>query len=70
VKTQLSIAMSACALLAIMRKRIGMQAIQCQFLQILSVTLFEKALISYRLHTGHPDSNFAEYANQLILLDL
>lgn len=52
VKTPLSIAMSVHALLAIMRKRLGMQVIQYQSVPVSTDpqrTLFKKAPISYIL---------------------
>ena len=42
VKTQIWIAVSVYVLVAIVRKRLGLEASLYQILQILSVTLFEK----------------------------
>ena len=42
VKTQIWIAVSVYVLVAIVRKRLGLEVSLCQILQILSVTLFEK----------------------------
>jgi hypothetical protein len=52
VKTQIWIAVSIYVLVAIVRKRLGLEISLYQILQILSVTLFEKRLF-YR-HFGHP----------------
>jgi hypothetical protein len=46
VKTQIWIAVSIYVLVAIARKRLGLEARLYQTLQILSVTLFEKTPIS------------------------
>ncbi len=43
---------------AIVRKRLGLEATLYQILQILSVTLFEKAPILYALQHVNLDSNF------------
>ena len=45
VKTQIWIAISIYVLVAIVRKRLGLEASLYQILQILSVTLFEKTPI-------------------------
>ena len=70
VKTQIWIAVSVYVLVAIIRKRLGLEASLYQTLQILSVTLFEKAPILCALQALDADANFAENANQLILFDL
>jgi hypothetical protein len=70
VKTQIWIAVSVYVLVAIVRKRLGLEASLYQTLQILSVTLFEKAPILCALQALDADANFAENANQLILFDL
>ena len=49
VKTQIWIAVSVYVLVAIVRKRLGLEASLYQTLQILSVTLFEKTPILYAL---------------------
>src|SRR5260370_6044562 len=51
VKTQIWIAVSVYVLVAIVRKRLGLEASLYQILQILSVTLFEKMPILCALHT-------------------
>src|ERR1022692_1715500 len=69
VKTQIWIAVSIYLLVAIIRKRLGLEASLYQMLQILSVTLFEKTPISCALQAIDVDANFAENVNQLILFD-
>jgi len=69
VKTQIWIAVSVYVLVAIVRKRLGLQASLYQILQILSLTLFEKTPISCALQAIDQDANFIENANQLILLE-
>src|SRR5882762_7287112 len=69
VKTQIWIAVSVYVLVAIVRKRLGLEASLYQTLQILSVTLFEKTPILCALQAIDQDANFAENVNQLILFD-
>ena len=69
VKTQIWIAVSVYVLVAIVRKRLGLQASLYQILQILSLTLFEKTPISCALQSIETDANFAENVNQLILFE-
>jgi len=52
VKTQIWIAVSVYVLVAIARKRLGLEASLYQTLQILSVTLFEKTLLSCALQAS------------------
>jgi hypothetical protein len=56
-------------LVAIVRKRLGLEASLYHILQILSLTLFEKTHILCALQSVDLDSNFTENANQLILFD-
>src|ERR1039458_9853277 len=70
VKTQIWIAVSIYVLVAIVRKRLELEASLYQTLQILSITLFEKTPIRYALQPLDTDANFAENLNQLILFDL
>ena len=63
VKTQIWIAVSVYVLVAIMRKRLGLEASMYQILQILSLTLFEKTPILCALQVIDPDTNFAENVN-------
>jgi hypothetical protein len=69
VKTQIWIAVSVYVLVAIVRKRLALEASLYQILQILSLTLFEKAPILCALQAIDEDANFAENVNQLILFD-
>src|ERR1039457_6421731 len=69
VKTQIWIAVSVYGQVAIVRKRLGLEASLYQILQILSLTLFEKTPILCALQAIDQDANFAENANQLILFD-
>ena len=67
VKTQIWIAVSVYVLVAIVRKRLGLQVSLYQILQILSVTLFEKVPILRALEVPNFQSDLAEDRNQLIL---
>ena len=69
VKTQIWIAVSVYVLVAIVRKRLGLEASLYQILQILSLTLFEKTPILCALQTIDLDTNFTENVNQLILFE-
>ena len=69
VKTQIWIAVSVYVLVAIVRKRLGLEATMYHILQILSLTLFEKTPILCALQAIDADANFAKNVNQLILFD-
>jgi hypothetical protein len=69
VKTQIWIAVSVYVLVAVIRKRLRLEASLYQTLQILSVTLFEKTPILSALQAIDMDADFAENINQLILFD-
>jgi hypothetical protein len=69
VKTQIWIAVSIYVLIAIVRKRLGLQANLYQILQILSVTLFEKVPILQALEVSDFQKDLAANQNQLILFD-
>ena len=69
VKTQIWIAVSVYVLVAIVRKRLGLQATLYQILQILSLTPFEKIPILCALQAIDPNTNLAETVNQRILFD-
>jgi Domain of unknown function (DUF4372)/Transposase DDE domain len=69
VKTQIWIAVSVYVLVAIVRKRLGLEASLYQILQILSLTLFEKTPILCALQGVGENANFTENVNQLILFD-
>src|ERR671915_432767 len=69
VKTQIWIAVSVYVLVAIVRKRLGLEASLYQILQILSVTLFEKTPILRALQASHSEDDLVDPGNQLILFD-
>ena len=69
VKTQIWIAVSVYVLVAIVRKRLGLDASLYQVLQIFSLTLFEKAPILQALQASDPQDELAPDPNQLILFD-
>ena len=69
VKTQVWIAVSVYVLVAIVRKRLGLEASLYQILQILSVTLFEKTPILRALQPSASHENLLDDPNQLILFD-
>jgi transposase len=70
VKTQIWIAVSVYVLVAIIRKRLALNASLYQILQILSLTLFEKTPILQALHASDSQPQFPDPANQLILFDI
>ena len=67
VKTQIWIAVSVYVLVAILKKRLGLDASLYTLLQILSVTLFEKMPLPQALSTTHPQCDNASTDNQLNL---
>jgi hypothetical protein len=69
VKTQIWIAVSVYVLVAIVRKRLGLEASLYQILQILSITLFEKTPILQALQSPDSESDLLDPGNQLILFD-
>jgi transposase len=69
VKTQIWIAVSVYVLVAIVRKRLGLESSLYQILQILSLTLFEKTPISCALQDSDKEANLVETVNQLILFE-
>lgn len=70
VKAQIWIAVSVYVLVAIVRKRLGLETSLYQILQILSVTLFEKTPISQALQLSDSEQHLPDSANQLSLFDL
>jgi hypothetical protein len=70
VKTQIWIAVSVYVLVAIVRKRLGLELSLYQILQILSVMLFEKTPILQALQSPDSQNKLPNSANQLILFDL
>jgi len=69
VKTQIWIAVSVYVLVAIVRKRLGLDASLYQILQILSLTLFEKTPILQALQASDSQEELVDSGNQLILFD-
>jgi len=70
VKTQIWIAVSVYVLVAIVRKRLGLEISLYQILQILSVMLFEKTPILRALQPPNSQNDLLDSSNQLILFDL
>ena len=70
VKTQIWIAVSVYVLVAIVRKRLGLEASLYQILQILSVTLFEKTPILQAFGDPESQEKSDPIYNQLNLSDL
>jgi hypothetical protein len=70
VKTQIWIAVSVYVLVAIVRKRLELEASLYQILQILSVTLFERTPILQALQASDSEFDLPDSDNQLILFDL
>jgi len=69
VKTQIWIAVSVYVLVAIVRKRLGLEASLYQILQILSLTLFKKVSILQALQPSNFQNESGEDSNQLILFE-
>jgi Domain of unknown function (DUF4372)/Transposase DDE domain len=69
VKTQIWVAVSVYVLVAIVRKRLALEASLYQILQILSVTLFEKTPILQAIQASDSQEELPDPGNQLILFD-
>ncbi len=69
VKTQIWIAVSVYVLVAIVRKRLELDASLYQILQILSLTLFEKTPILQALQASDSQEELLDPGNQLTLFD-
>ena len=69
MKTQIWIAVSVYVLVAIVRKRLGVEASLYQLLQIFCVTLFEKTPILRALQRFDSQEELLTLPNQLILFD-
>ena len=69
VKTQIWIALSIYVLVAIVRKRLGLEASLYQILQVLSITLFEKTPILRVLQASDSGNDLLDPGNQLNLWD-
>src|SRR5262244_2462751 len=70
VKTQIWIAVSVYVLVAIVRKRLGLEMSLYQILQIFSITLLEKMPISCVLEAFDSRFELLDNSNQLILFDI
>jgi Transposase DDE domain len=70
VKTQIWIALSVYVLVAIVKKRLGLDVSLYKLLQILSITLFEKTPISIAVFDIGSQFDQIDDGNQLQLLDL
>jgi IS4 transposase len=70
VKTQIWIAISVYVLVAILKKRLPIEATLYQILQVLSVTLFEKTPILRAFDDTYSQEKSDPFSNQLSLLDL
>jgi hypothetical protein len=70
VKTQIWIAVSVYVLVAIVRKRLGLEASLYKILQVLSLTLFEKTPILQVPQEMDIDNDLGDFGNQLNLFDL
>jgi transposase len=69
VKSQIWIAVSVYVLVAIIKKRLNLDASLYTLLQILSVTLFEKMPLQQAFTTNASAENLANSSSQLILFD-
>jgi hypothetical protein len=69
VKTQTWIAVSVYVMVAVVGKRLDLEASLYQILQIMSVTLFEKTPILRALQSSGAESDLVDSGNQLILFD-
>jgi hypothetical protein len=70
VKTQIWIAVSVYVLIAIVRKRLGVEATLHELLQVLSLTLFEQTPILQAFQRAESQEKSGGISNQLNLLDL
>jgi hypothetical protein len=70
VKTQVWIAIATYLLVAILKKRLGLEASLYQLLQVVSITVFEKTPILQALQRTASKVEIPDLPNQLTLLDL
>ena len=70
VKTQIWIAVSVYVLVAIVKKRLGLEASLHEILQVLSVTLFEQVPVLQALREIESQEKSSAISNQLTLWDL
>ncbi|MGD0580600.1 MAG: IS4 family transposase, partial [Bryobacteraceae bacterium] len=69
VKTQIWIAIAVCVLVAIARKRLGINTSRYSLLQMLNLNLYEKTPIPDILQRSKNNTNPALSCNQLNLFD-
>src|SRR5262249_47923276 len=69
VRTQLWVAVSVYALVAILKKRLGSQATLYQILQILSVSVFEKTPLPELFQALSSQNEIAHFPKQLLLFE-
>jgi hypothetical protein len=69
VKTQIWIAVSVYVLVAIVKKRLALEASLYTLLQIFSIALFEKIPIYQSFTPDQPHSNTLQITNQLNLFE-
>lgn len=69
VRTQLWVAVSVYALVAILKKRLGSAATLYEILQILSVSVFEKTPLEQLFHALPSPNDFSHSSNQLALFE-
>ena len=69
VKTQIWVAVSVYVLVAIVKKRLGLEVSLYTFLQVLSDTLFEKIQLNQRLFESPLSTEPHDHPNQLNLFD-
>ena len=70
VKTQIWIAVAVYVLVAILKKRLPLEASLHEILQVLSVTLFEQVPILQAFQDIEPQEKSTVFSNQLNLWDL
>ena len=70
VKTQIWIAISVYVLVAIIRKRLNLEHSLYTILQIMSLTVFEKVLITQVFTDFDIANQSADLSNQLLLFEL
>lgn len=69
VMTQIWYAVAVCVLVAIVKRRLGIQADLYFFLEVLSLTLLEKTLLLGILSSDDPTDLRGETPNQLNIVD-
>lgn len=70
VKTQIWIAVAVYVLVAIIKKRLGLERSLYTILQVLSLTLFEKKPISYMFARAEKQTEISDDSNQLQLFNI